>query len=125
MSQDTLSPTVESQNNHLNAQAIAELQELLGTDKFKYLVDIFCENSNKTIEILKENSQDHDFEVLYASAHSMAGSSANMGALVLCELCRQLEQQAKTKSGEHIPTLIKGIVVEQKQVLAEFAKLIS
>ncbi|VAW76632.1 hypothetical protein MNBD_GAMMA12-1383 [hydrothermal vent metagenome] len=124
MSQD-VSATVESLNNHLNAQAITELQELLGTDKFKYLVNIFCENSNKTIEILKENSTDHDFEVLYASGHSLAGSSANMGALVLCELCRQLEQQAKSKFAEHIPTLIEGIIAEHKQVLAEFAKLIS
>jgi len=120
MSQDT-----SSQAKHLNTQAVTELQELLGKTKFKYLVDVFCENSSKSIEFLLENNQDHDFEGLYASAHSMAGSSANMGALVLCELCRQLEQQAKAHEGEHISALIQGIVVEHKQVLVEFNKMVA
>ncbi len=125
MSQNTPSSETEIQEKHLNAQTIVELKELLGDNKFKYLVEVFCENSNKSAEVLLKNDIDYDFEELYAAAHSMAGSSANMGAMILCELCRQLEQQAKVQSHEHIPTLIEGIIAEQKQVLTEFAELVS
>lgn len=123
MSQETSTSEAQTQASHLDSTTIDELKELLGTAKFKYLVEVFCENSGKNIEILHQNKQEVDFDEIYSAAHSMAGSSANMGALVLAELCRQLVQQAKDKNNEHLQMVIEGILAEQQQVVVELVKL--
>ena len=123
MSQETSTSEAQTQASHLDNATIVELKELLGDAKFRYLVEVFCENSGKNIEILHQNEQEVDFDEIYAAAHSMSGSSANMGALVLAELCRQLVQQAKDKNNEHLQTVIEAVFAEQQQVVMELVKL--
>jgi len=112
-------------NPHVDTQTVVELQELLGRNKFRYLVEVFCDSSSKHSQVLEEKQNTTDFDALYTAAHSLAGTGANMGAFVLAELCRQVEEQAKARAGRHMVMLIQGILAEQQQVVREFVNIIN
>lgn len=59
------------------------------------LLDTFLNDSEARLRVLHEA---RDAEKLSATAHSFKGSSSNMGALRLAELCGELEQRAKQPS---------------------------
>lgn len=78
---------------HLDAQVLTELEQLLGDD-FTELVDTFLKDSMQRIEELEGTIQSTVAEDVRYAAHSFKGSSLNLGALRLSELCRQLEEMA-------------------------------
>ncbi|WP_040070035.1 Hpt domain-containing protein [Pseudomonas batumici] len=72
---------------HLDRGVLGALQDIM-EDEYPLLLDTFLEDSRKRLGQLHQASNAAD---LGAVAHSFKGSSSNMGALRLAELCRQLE----------------------------------
>lgn len=92
-------------DTHLDRNVLTALQEVM-EDEYPTLLDIFLTDSEERLEVLRNAET---AESLGATAHSFKGSSSNMGATRLAELCSELEQRAKRKPLEGIEQLIGEI----------------
>jgi HPt (histidine-containing phosphotransfer) domain-containing protein len=90
---------------HLDRDVLSTLREVM-EDGYPELLDTFLEDSEARLRVLHEA---RDAEKLSATAHSFKGSSSNMGALRLAELCGELEQRAKQPSLCGIEKLVNEI----------------
>ena len=89
---------------HLDHEVLSALREVM-EDEYPLLLDTFLIDSKERLRQLKTD----DTNQLIATAHSFKGSSSNMGAIRLFELCDQLEQQAKELSPGGIEKLVAEI----------------
>jgi HPt (histidine-containing phosphotransfer) domain-containing protein len=92
-------------NTHLDRDVLSALQEVM-EDGYPELLDTFLTDSKERLNLLR---QADDADQLGATAHSFKGSSSNMGATRLAELCHELEQRAKDKKLEGIEALVGEI----------------
>ena len=97
---------------HLDLEALSALQDIM-EDEYPLLLDTFLEDSRKRLEQLHQACNAAD---LGAVAHSFKGSSSNMGARRLAELCRQLEMLAAQLSRVGVEELISQIDLEYELV---------
>ncbi len=70
-----------------------DLQESLDLLRTTYLEDV-----PHLLDMLTQAAERSDFDKLRFAAHTLKSSSALMGATSLSEICRQLEEQARTQS---------------------------
>ena len=103
---------------HLDEQLLAELQQLLGDD-YPELVETFLKDSAQRITDLETTIESTVAEDVRHAAHSFKGSSLNMGALRLSELCRQLEEMALNGRLFRATECLEHIKAEFEQVTAE------
>ena len=89
---------------HLDHEVLSTLREVM-EDGYPLLLDTFLIDSEERLRQLKTDDTN---QLIAATAHSFKGSSSNMGAIRLSELCDQLEQRAKELS----PGSIEKLVVE-------------
>ncbi|MHC8371027.1 Hpt domain-containing protein [Pseudomonas sp. MDT1-85] len=92
-------------DTHLDRDVLSALQEVM-EDGYPELLDTFLADSEERLTLLRKAE---NAEQLMNAAHSFKGSSINMGAIRLAELCNELEQRAKQKSLEGIETLVGEI----------------
>ena len=90
---------------HLDRDVLCTLREVM-EEGYPELLDTFLQDSEARLRVLHEA---RDAEKLSATAHSFKGSSSNMGALRLAELCGELEQRAKQPSLGGIEKLVNEI----------------
>lgn len=93
---------------HLDPDVLSALREVM-EDDFSTLIDTFLADSE---ERLQQLTVAVDAARILETAHSFKGSSSNMGAIRLAELCHDLEQQAKEQNPSGIKTLISEITRE-------------
>jgi HPt (histidine-containing phosphotransfer) domain-containing protein len=88
-SQDTLTP---SQRDTVWLMT-PELQELVECDSgmIRDLFSLFLEDSAARLQVLSRACNDGNFQIIRAQAHSLKGSSVQMGAAGLGSLCAALE----------------------------------
>lgn len=79
---------------HLDDEALRELQVVMGDD-FGNLLQTFAIDSAARIAAIQQAATAADAEALRRAAHSFKGSSGNMGALQLSDICRQIEDLAR------------------------------
>ncbi|WP_419709029.1 Hpt domain-containing protein [Pseudomonas sp. NFX224] len=92
-------------DKHLDPDALSALREVM-EDEFSTLVDTFLADCEERLRLLRQaNSADQLTEI----AHSFKGSSSNMGAIRLAELCGTFEHNAKTLTAADIEQLIAEI----------------
>ncbi|AIL62899.1 Hpt domain-containing protein [Pseudomonas alkylphenolica] len=105
-------------NIHIDHEVLSSLQEVMEDDYLK-LLDTFLEDSEKRLSQLHEATT---AEELGHAAHSFKGSSSNMGAKALAELCRQLEERVKQPPLNDIEVLINQIDREYEAVRALYSE---
>ena len=91
----------------LDMNVIASLKELGGADDPSLLTDLieaFLSDSPARLASIEAASANGEGEALSAAAHGLKSSAANMGALRLSELCRQLEQAGHDAQLDDVPT---------------------
>lgn len=103
---------------HLDSQLVLELKQLLGDD-FPDLVETFLKDSALRIEELELTIESTVAEDVRYAAHSFKGSSLNLGALRLSELCRHLEDMALQGRLYRSNECLERIKVEYSQVADE------
>lgn len=79
---------------HVDNDTLAELKELM-EDEFPTLIHAYLSDSSTRIAEMAETIERADAEGLRRAAHSLKGSSSNLGAVTLSALCLALEQQAR------------------------------
>lgn len=92
-------------DKHLDRDVLNALQEVM-EDEYPTLLDTFLADSE---ERLSQLHKAEDTAQLMNTAHSFKGSSSNMGAVRLAQLCHELEQLAKQHSLAGIEKLVGEI----------------
>jgi len=99
--------------DHLDSRVLAILQDVMEAE-YPVLLDTFLADSEERLRLLQEACQSGDGEELRQAAHSFKGSCSNMGAVMLAELCRELERSAQ----EH---QLEGAAESIERIEREFA----
>ncbi|MFJ4371471.1 Hpt domain-containing protein [Pseudomonas japonica] len=90
---------------HVDRKVLSDLQEVM-EGEYLNLLETFLEDSEDRLrQLYKARTVDE----LMLVAHSFKGSSSNMGAIGLAELCRQVEERLKEGSPYGIENLINQI----------------
>ena len=76
---------------HLDPQVLSGLQEVM-EGEYPKLLDTFLDDSQKRVEALRKARD--DAKALGQIAHSFKGSSGNLGAVRLAQLCQRLESES-------------------------------
>ncbi|MDF2642978.1 MAG: hpt protein [Pseudomonas sp.] len=107
---------------HVDTSVLSALQDVM-EDEYPTLLDVFLNDSEQRVTQLRQvlDGPAPDLQALSLDAHSFKGSTANMGALQLSELCRQLEDQTRLGKREGIEQLIDQIQSEYVTVRRLFA----
>ncbi len=87
----------------------------------KMILDIFLSEMEKSINILKEHTNDAHAEVWRKAAHKMKGASGNIGAAPLHQTCKEAEdgfQQSKDEKKAYV----ERIVAHAEEIYAYVAK---
>ncbi|MBC7213115.1 MAG: Hpt domain-containing protein, partial [Pseudomonas sp.] len=87
---------------HIDQRVLSDLREVM-EDGYLQLLETFLEDSERRLSQLHEAK---DAEELGLAAHSFKGSSSNMGAVGLAELCRELEERVRQQPLYGIEDLI-------------------
>lgn len=90
---------------HLDQNVLSALQEFM-EEHYSELLETFLSDSEERLQMLREAD---DVAQLISAAHSFKGSSSNMGAVALAELCRQLEDRVNHGPLQGIEDLINQI----------------
>ena len=91
-------------DTHLDRNVLSALQEVM-EDDYPTLLDTFLSDSEERLRLLRKTD---DVAQIISAAHSFKGSSSNMGAIRLAELCHELEQRAQHSLAD-IPELVMQI----------------
>ncbi|TSD75952.1 Hpt domain-containing protein [Pseudomonas sp. KBS0710] len=76
---------------HLDPDVLMGLQEVMESE-YPKLLDTFLDDSQKRIDALRKSRG--DAKALGRIAHSFKGSSGNLGAVRLAQLCQRLEAES-------------------------------
>lgn len=71
-------------------KALEELKDLMG-DSFVLLLDVFMQDTRARLENIATCIEQEDLDSIRDIAHAIKGSSRNVGAMDLAELCEQCE----------------------------------
>jgi HPt (histidine-containing phosphotransfer) domain-containing protein len=87
-------------------------------DEYPTLLDVFLKDSESRISRLRQlmGVGALDLQELSMMAHSFKGSSGNMGALRLAELCRELEERSRCGESEGLCELLAALDSEYSTV---------
>ena len=75
---------------HVSLEALQELKDIM-EDEFSLLVETFISDSIIRIENISTALENADAENLRTAAHSFKGSSSNIYAIALTDMCKELE----------------------------------
>ena len=78
----------------VNHEALLELKEVM-EDDFGLLIDTFLADGPERIEELKRNLSDGQLTEMEKPAHTLKGSSSNIGAMMLAAACADLVDQIR------------------------------
>ncbi len=92
----------------IDPQVIQGLRELGGDDEpdlLVELIDIFLEDAPHRMKDISEGFAAGDLDRVERGAHTLKSSSANIGALQLSDICRQIVERARMKRTQDLAEL--------------------
>lgn len=106
---------------HLDPDVLATLRDIMGEDQFPVLVHTYLSDSEHRLAQLLAAT---DARALRDAAHSFKGSSCNMGAAHLAQLCGELEHLPVEAPAQWVADLQAKIVVEFTAVREGFLAIL-
>ena len=97
---------------HMDPKVVSALRDVM-EGGFEDLLDTFLSDSEERLDQLRSTHEAHDLSLV---AHSFKGSSSNMGAIRLAQLCGILEDRAKKSPLVGIDELVSKVTAEYKMV---------
>lgn len=116
------SHTLESTNRILDGGVIDGLKEIMGKD-FGLLIDTYRVDFQQRLGSMIQALADRNADELCKAAHSLKGSSGNLGARPVEELCLALEADARSGNIDHANTLVSRIRSTYDALLPELDRL--
>jgi HPt (histidine-containing phosphotransfer) domain-containing protein len=111
----------------IDPQAIENLRALNPGDNDEFLREIagiFLEDTPQRIAELEQSSAAGDTAKFTRAAHSIKGSSSNLGAVALRVVAEKLEHHARTHGIEGSAATLTELRSEFERAKAELAKLL-
>lgn len=111
----------------IDQQAIENLRSLNPGDNDEFLrelVGIYLEDTPQRIAELEQSLAANDSAKFIRAAHSIKGSSANLGATALRRVAERLENQARTGGLDNVSAMISEIKTQFAGTQQEFARLL-
>jgi len=108
--------------DHIDQVALNELKMIMEND-FDLLITTFITDSQERIATLKKAVAAGDAYAVRASAHSFKGSSLNICAPLLSELCRQLESEGREGQLISASDLLASVEIEFDAVCTSLRSL--
>jgi len=96
----TSAETAETAGGVIDQEALGRIRALErggSPNLVSRLVGLYLDGTPPLIERMKQARADDDFEALRVAAHTLKSSSANLGAMRLHGLCKELETQARER----------------------------
>ena len=97
--------------------SIRQLQEPGGPYLLGKVVSLYLETSQELLEKLRAAIDKTDAKALAEAAHALKSSSANVGATVLAELCKQLETMGRQDDIDGASSLLDQLNAEYHRVV--------
>lgn len=85
----------DNEAEHLDSALITDLEAVLSPEQFSEIVRLFSENAAKRMRELKTALKEHDLLNVELSAHSLKGSSANLGGKKISRMCGDIVDSAR------------------------------
>lgn len=103
-------------DTHVDRKVLRDLQDVMEEGYINLLETFLADSEVRLQQLCKARNA----EQLGQAAHSFKGSASNMGAEGLAELCRQLEERARTQTCFDTEYLIRQICREFSEVRQVF-----
>ncbi|MCB1606404.1 MAG: response regulator [Xanthomonadales bacterium] len=107
----------------IDEQIVSELLEVMGSE-FTSLVRVYLEDTPKNLKALNQAAENGDIAAMVAPAHSLKSTSANLGAMALSELAKQIEHGARQHALPDPLGLARAASVEFKRASDELEALL-
>ncbi len=112
----------------IDPQTIANLRSLNpgdGDEFFREIAGIFCEDTPLRLAELDQSLASGDLAKFTRAAHSIKGSSANLGAMALRAVAEKLEHQSRTSGLADTASLVDQIKAEFSRARAALNDLVA
>ena len=111
----------------IDAESIENLRSLNpgdGDEFLREIIAIYLEDTPQRIAELEETLQRGDAPAFTRAAHSVKGSSANLGAMGVKRVAEELEHHSNKKGLVDVADLVVALKVQFDVAHAEFTKLL-
>jgi len=110
-------------NNSIDLDTLNELKEIM-EDEFNILISVFISDGKDQIENLKQAIGSSNPEDIRRIAHTLKGSSSNLGLHHLSELSKTLEHNAADNKLDDAYELLQKIITEYEEVIETLEKFL-
>ncbi|MGB3635394.1 MAG: PAS domain S-box protein [Rubrobacteraceae bacterium] len=100
-------------------EGLRELQQDGEPDILTELFEIFLQDAPDRIEYLKEAAESGDALALSRIAHTLKGSSSNLGAGRMSNVCQELEEAGQSENLEGLDVLLRRLDAEFESARSE------
>jgi len=110
----------DSQHPPLDHKVIAKLREAMrgsGIDLVSELIEMFLVDGPEMLAGIRAAYADGEIAQLAIGAHNLKGSVANLGAVHLAEVCKQVETAARAENVELLGALLDTLCAEYARVI--------
>jgi two-component system sensor histidine kinase/response regulator len=97
---------------HLDRATLDNVRELGGPEMISELAEMFVEDTCKALQALEAASADGDADSVMRISHTLKGSSSNMGAMRMAEICAELERTGASEDLTHARELLERLEAE-------------
>lgn len=112
----------------LDPQVLQDLRELGGEDDpglLNELIGMFLDDAPRRLGDITGGLASGDVKTLERAAHTLKSSSANIGAVSLSALCRQIEEIARQNRTDGLAPLVESASRDFEKVAAELKRLLA
>ncbi len=97
----------------------------LGREVPHRIIELYLADSPERLATLRRALADRDAQTIVTAAHSLKGSSANLGAGALAELCHQLERLSEDTVPADAQARLHSLEAEYAKVEQAMRKLLT
>ena len=88
------------------------------------VLQLFLDEVPKKIDTLRTAMTSGDAGTVQRAAHSLKGSSGNIGARAMYDVCRQLDERARSEDLPRLQPLVDVLTAEYRLVETEIRRLL-
>jgi PAS domain S-box-containing protein len=103
----------------LDSRVLNSLRQMAGTKAatiLRQIIDHYREDAPQQLQDIRDAVAAGDAQALRQSAHTLRSSSANLGAINLSHLCKELEMMGRAGTTTNAPEWIAQVEVEYEKV---------
>jgi len=112
--------------DHLNYETLENLRSMVKEGQpnlLEKVIRIYMESSPKLMETIRHSISLGDAAAMQGAAHSLKSTSGNLGAMMLAEMCKELEAMGRAGTTDNAILLLPLLEDEYKRVCEALAVL--